>query len=1178
MNIEEYKKKLKSASTVDACNKILTALQEVEQSDEVAALIADCNNQIDSLDFIDKQCLSKRKRKSVLVPPQAQDEITSMPSKKKKKEKPKKSDLLFKVGDVLGIKDKFKEKVDPRWSGARINEITEEKIIFDPNESWDLVHFKQFQHVFFTAPSKSNTAKPSLSMNVVSSSMPSEEMRLGTFSDSKTPTKEETPKAKKWSHRMRDSVRKAKILTAETCTKNLIHSTEPEFMKYLEVLIKESGWQSIVITSLVDYHLIYDFQKRAKTSGERQKDKQKPMKMNNLIAVLKKMDVPFLVGEKIEAYNKEISVMDLLCLTESSEVIQAVIHQLCIKDVPKNALWMHFAMSNQNGIHIALELSRSFPNASWRVDGEPPALYYYWIEQKHWKEIPNRFDEFLSIIMSEEVFSYEIASLKTPLFIAFIQSVAFSCVQDVVKEVIKGKFDKKWLVNQWNPMVENHFNNDSCTPENCLNAYVFMTELLIEMDTLTKKDVHDLALKNPEAKETTCQIEQVETFLNHFSPETLNKFITHNNLDKDEKKFVWFVDSKIETSFPSLEILKTKAVPAYCITEEVEQLNQMLMLYKHNGKTASFFHKWVRSIRVPSKYANQAMANSPRMSVNYKRENIYAKDWVQDFGSSMGFSIPENINSETEKMDFFRKKYVNNGMRLFLDKREGKEENQLFRKAQVQIKIKEMQCLDNGNILLKLKVAFRIDGLMKNHNYGDVTVAGTIENIRGQIIHFLRKQIKRRVLALFRENNIECSDDFVISDDCNCELTTTSGEKVSFELSSVKRRIGSFIKERNKKKMETILSDINKSFKEGGVDLEVQWNSVGSSNPNPDTQRLDFYSGEQRGVGFEYHENEETEKNINLFRDLIKRMVALKYTKDQIQGHAFFPLERKNKPGFEWVELKFQSEFMIHACWGTGNVTTTNIPNVLNGLRSERTVVFKPSISYPISGKSTANCDGVGLSCGHFFAKEVAMMVTVSYWDGSSYVQEDRHSRAKIQAMDIPLGDFMAIDSSELKNSMKDGTLQFKRNWKNFHTGSVIKKVQGMEVTSLEGFKNAGRSCRTCQRVVFPNRHVDTNSMTNEVFAFFPKGNLTLGESKWNMSNKTVEYCAPEIEERSTNKEIHVISVDSDAESVADEPKKEIEISDAEVDNSDMIWSDIFDRGEDALLGSSSNAINLMID
>ena len=56
----------------------------------------------------------------------------------------KKSELLFEVGDVLEIKDDFKEKVDQRWSGSRIREITEKENIFYPNESWDLVYFKQF--------------------------------------------------------------------------------------------------------------------------------------------------------------------------------------------------------------------------------------------------------------------------------------------------------------------------------------------------------------------------------------------------------------------------------------------------------------------------------------------------------------------------------------------------------------------------------------------------------------------------------------------------------------------------------------------------------------------------------------------------------------------------------------------------------------------------------------------------------------------------------------------------------------------------------------------------------------------------------------------------------------------------------------------------------------------------
>jgi hypothetical protein len=910
-----------------------------------------------------------RKRKSSIV------ETTTAIKKEKISRKPKLiSHSRWKIGDTLFLQDSHIESEHSPWNGSKIEDINYDKqFIKISGECWELSKFMKFEKVFKGPTGQSSGASSTLAatkLQEASSALPVTQTQGASSSNTQNMSSTPSPTSptstnqpKKVLYRYAASDRQADLLTSARCTSELIRSKN--FNSYLDKLKGVEEWKEIVLNALKDYHLIEIDEElsRIKTHDERIEESQQSMHPNNIKVMLNALGFEFLCEQRIDAYGRTISLLDLLFQAENWDVLKTALPEGVTP--PQESAWMHFTMSNVSGITNAIELSKRFPDHQWHIENTPPPLFYYLIENPSWHEIPDNFHQFLLLLINSKALNHQYSYNGAPrsLFIDLIQKVATSTSKNKLKIALIPVLTKlnqgDHLFDKWIDLLSKH----PCDNE----AYSFMVELLIKINAITKEKFHNLAIQHPKYNQLDDEHRKINALLSDLDAPTKALFLEHNQLDKEDKITLWVIDHKVSNPSGEYYSLVIKDVPKYTVTNQTQHMSGVITLkYKHNP---AFFLSWVESLQAPLSFLNASPLSPQSMHIKLIRNNNYSDQWVPNFFNALG--MPNNDKSID--MDKFRATDLT--FRPMVGEL-GILADSIVKASTPKLTVTELKnSLQGITFRVCLNFNFYLDGEIKNRTR---TVLTNIQDLHKMVIYTIHGNVKSEICKYFSNNHITIHPSQIQFVGNTIHLSELALDSQSGGSSSPKHT--AFTKK---------FSHLNTLIKDKGLKVICDFNSTtGRAKITlfhltiANKKRLTINN---LSVSFTYDYTSDNTNNIDLFIEVIRKMVEYSFTARQILGHDSIPLHYTAFPpthasskwgmGFEWVEFKFEDDFKA-GITGAQSITMSNLRSGLQD--TPKGVDFTMGEKFPLSLAPLKEKlhRAVLFVCGHYFTEKAALNIS----------------------------------------------------------------------------------------------------------------------------------------------------------------------------------------------------------
>ncbi|HJN37436.1 MAG TPA: hypothetical protein QF353_01515 [Gammaproteobacteria bacterium] len=887
------------------------------------------------------------------------------------------------------------------------------------------------------------------------------------------------------------SQRNTAILTAQHCLSELKSSIN--FQQYIQQLKHIENWQDIARSAFEEYHLIkVDGMNRVKTTPERTDENQQPLNEAHVKMILQELSFEFLSQANILAYNKKISLIDLLCQTESWDVINAAIPDKVssIHDVA----WMHFAMSNSNQ-NVAINLASKFKDHAWTVNNLPPALFYYFIEKQNLDQVPENFQTFLSILFTKTSLSYlyESNGGSRSLFIDFIHDLANSNSRLQLREqlihIFNNIYEGDQLLEQWIYVTQHH----PCAKE----TFIFMAKILIEHYNLNLKGLHQLAYQYLHSQQNDVYT-RLTIFLKDLGENTLETFKTNNQIHQDNINTQWVTDATITTDSGLYYQVVLKDIPHWHMTPQIERINRHLAL-KYQAQP-NFFSSWVKSVRIHESFLTiSPLSPSPR-PLQIVRENHYPDTWVQDLYSELG----HDMNSETMNMDDLRHKVNKATHRLrsfFFNK--GICSDPIVKKIHPIIEIIELfPPTPNSEVKISLKIMFtyKINGQSTQRQ---MTFKACKDTVRQRIIAFIRTQIINITTTHLLSFNLEPSENTITIDGhqlivSESAIESSSGASSSQQPALLRLSLDQLAskQEFSEIKMRLIyrklcnkLPSINNHLKSTGLKLDLE------RLKESKRIRITLHHDTIQSINFTVDPNDASIQKFEEFCEIIEIMIANKFTASQILGHHSVPLSYVALPkhiklnrGFEWSQCQFTDDF---------EVTVTRYPSELkiplsdlkNGLKKiTEGIEFNLGEHYPLTW-TDINAEGAGLGCGHLYTLETLKNAFYTIVRSAPTPQNQYKKITKVvhapnnyfdlapalieeQCIDGQCidGQWTPVNEQENPPTLVGTSFRIKVqiNQEPFKANDIMTHIQGAKVNTKQDIPLRLRLCYQCQRQVVP--------------------------------------------------------------------------------------------------------------
>ena len=268
----------------------------------------------------------------------------------------------------------------------------------------------------------------------------------------------------------------------------------------------------------------------------------------NITSVVCLLDQTILLQQNIKAAQyicPNISIMDILCKTMPHTVIQTVIQH--IKKPPNLCQWMHFAMSNIDGLNISKVLLEQYPTHDWKqslsygssstqTDLLNPPLFFLYIEQPQFDN--HSLDQLQHVmgVLGVEQARTMIQDDQT----SFLSSFLFDCILMNNTLNIRKKVD---FLNQYIEtlgedilfLVNNKFSVTS-QPDDVLYHCI---EVLIMLGLLEHFDKNIDPLLASHFKNRHPIHQSRGLLLDALSPNVRNTFLESNKLNYDDQETIW---------------------------------------------------------------------------------------------------------------------------------------------------------------------------------------------------------------------------------------------------------------------------------------------------------------------------------------------------------------------------------------------------------------------------------------------------------------------------------------------------------------------------------------------------------------------------------------------------------------------------------------------------------------
>jgi hypothetical protein len=1073
----------KEAITIEDYKNILDQIQQPDVSPlspSVMTLKVNCEQAIKNLElaalFNYPYALRKPERR-------ANDSgHTSIKQAKKKRRKTYDNPFpWFSLTDnQLWVKPEYKEQFEAqnyeKWHGAVIEEINEEgQSMIISGEEWGFHELSKFSHFFqATRPEETSVYPAETTLCHEDHSASGVSIKAGEALSPRcgsSGSRDSTPQSK--NHRRQHVIpsmglRNTEIWepTCECCLFQLIQSNDCS--EYIEYLMSIENWEKIVIGAFEAYHLIEKkCTRRAKTQVERETELQEPLIDSNVIKILEKISFEVLSNEDIEAYGRKISFLDLLFQTGKWDIIKMIIPE---KTVPiKDVAWMHFAMSNSfYGKDVAINLAKKFENHQWTVQGLPPALFYYLIEDPRLDSVADDFKQFFSILVNSGSLSYIYNSEngEKSLFIEFIHKIATSNSRVELKQqlicLFKEVYMEDGLYQQWFKLIKSF----KCSKK----AYVFMAEIFIEFYELNLDQLHKLA-SHYRYKQTDCEYTKLTCLLSDLGEKFVNAFKEKNFIDEEiESKSKWVLPSKKLTGSEKNYQLAVKDIPAWQITPQIKRINRHVLL---KTKLPPSLGGWVKIIFPVVLLDHEAL---DRAATSYKiiQKNKYPNGWVKTLYDKLGYSSDEEIPSLEKFRDTLNEPGHVNQVLRFVDR--GICKDPLLKgisKITINKLVPPSSSIDGITFTTTLFITLKIDGEIMVRRK---ELNSCLENIERDVIsssHELIIQVIATKLNVNKDTITINGESLTINsspqtrNEASSSSSMQSPPEVKFYLAQIACK-QAFTNIQTQMYLHNFLSEvyrINMKLKPINVTLSIE----AIEDEQSDIQIMLQYK-EHQPIRF-FVSKSNFDKKINTFFEIIEIMIRYNFKPLQFIGRQSIPLaydaikhhfKLSRNIGFDWSQCEFTSQFSVKIKRYPNDIYIS-MDELKDGLQQiEKGVNITLPDHYPISFQEITK-PGKILSCLHVFSDKT--LITASFTVKRCVT--DRYG--KIETRDIDL--YATNDDSSLMAMFEgdhNGIPKVKHANPPFFAGDIITHIQKVVLSKICEIPNLLHLCLQCQRQVVP--------------------------------------------------------------------------------------------------------------